>query len=306
LTPGDSLDSRIETVMVEANGIKFEVDTCGQGDCLALCLHGFPEHSVSWRYQIPVLAALGYKVWAPNLRGYGNSEAPSELKAYSLEVLMQDVASLIDAAGCREVVLIAHDWGAVIAWHFVMRALRPVSKLVICNVPHPVPAATALANGWGQLKKSWYIVFFQLPWLPEWLMTQNKGGMGQMIAASASHPENFSAEVIDLYDENAARPKNLRAMLNYYRALVRGGGAARQRRLGYPVITVPTLMIWGEADMALTIETTYGTEVQVSEFTLRYLPGISHWVQQDAPEDVNAMLTAFLQDLPVPEFKPEG
>ncbi len=127
-----------------------------------------------------------------------------------------------------------------------------------------------------------------------------------MIAASASHPENFSAEVIDLYDENAARPKNLRAMLNYYRALVRGGGAARQRRLGYPVITVPTLMIWGEADMALTIETTYGTEAQVSEFTLRYLPGISHWVQQDAPEDVNAMLTAFLQDLPVPEFKPEG
>ena len=154
MTPGDSLDSRIETVMVEANGIKFEVDTCGQGDCLALCLHGFPEHSVSWRYQIPVLAALGYKVWAPNLRGYGNSEAPSELKAYSLEVLMQDVASLIDAAGCREVVLIAHDWGAAIAWHFVMRALRPVSKLVICNVPHPVPAATALANGWGQLKKS--------------------------------------------------------------------------------------------------------------------------------------------------------
>ncbi|MEC8822253.1 MAG: alpha/beta hydrolase, partial [Pseudomonadota bacterium] len=86
---------------------------------------------------------------------------------------------------------------------------------------------------------------------------------------------------------------------------VRGGGAARQRRLGYPVITVPTLMIWGEADMALTIETTYGTEAQVSEFTLRYLPGISHWVQQDAPEDVNAMLTAFLQDLPVPEFQPE-
>ena len=107
MTPGDSLDSRIETVMVEANGIMFEVDNCCHGDCLALCLHGFPEHSVSWRYQVPVLAALGYKVWAPNLRGYGNSEAPSELKAYSLEVLMQDVASLIDAAGCREVVLLS-------------------------------------------------------------------------------------------------------------------------------------------------------------------------------------------------------
>ena len=303
---GDLLDSRIETVVVKANGINFEVDTCGEGDCLALCLHGFPEHSVSWRFQMPMLAELGYKVWAPNLRGYGNSDTPSELQAYSLEVLMEDVASLIEVSGCSEVVLIAHDWGAVIAWHFVMRQSEQVKKLIICNVPHPVPASAALADGWAQLKKSWYIFFFQLPWLPEWLMVQNKDGLGRMISESATHPENFPPDVIDFYNENASRPKNLTAMLNYYRALVRGGGAARQRRLGYPVISVPTLMVWGEADTALGVETTYGTDAQVSDLTIRYLPGISHWVQQDAPDSVNAMLSAFLQDLPVPEYEAES
>jgi len=303
LRSGDLLDSRIETIIIQANGINFEVDTCGEGDCLALCLHGFPEHSVSWRFQMPMLAELGYTVWAPNLRGYGNSDAPRELEAYSLEVLMQDVSSLIEVSGCNEVVLIAHDWGAVIAWHFAMREPDRLKKLIICNVPHPVPASAALSNGLEQLKKSWYIFFFQLPWFPEWLMTQNKDGMGQMISNSATHPENFSADVIDLYNENASRPKNLTAMLNYYRALVRGGGAARQRRLGYPVISLPTLMVWGEADMALTVETTYGTDAQVSNLTMRYLPGISHWVQQDAPDSVNAMISAFLQDLPVPEYE---
>jgi len=306
LRSGDLLDSRIETVVVKANGINFEVDTCGEGDCLALCLHGFPEHSVSWRFQMPMLAELGYKVWAPNLRGYGNSDTPSELQAYSLEVLMEDVASLIEVSGCSEVVLIAHDWGAVIAWHFVMRQSEQVKKLIICNVPHPVPASAALADGWAQLKKSWYIFFFQLPWLPEWLMVQNKDGLGRMISESATHPENFPPDVIDFYNENASRPKNLTAMLNYYRALVRGGGAARQRRLGYPVISVPTLMVWGEADTALGVETTYGTDAQVSDLTIRYLPGISHWVQQDAPDSVNAMLSAFLQDLPVPEYEAES
>ena len=296
------IDDRIRTEFVEANHLRFEVDMCGDGDKLALCLHGFPEHSISWRYQLPMLADMGYTAWAPNMRGYGNSSVPIFQEDYSLEFLMADVGALIDAASCDDVVLIAHDWGAVIAWYFAMRQVRPLKKLIICNVPHPVPAQKALRRGFAQLRKSWYIIFFQLPWVPEMMMRRSKG-MGEMIKASAHNPGNFADEVIDIYNENSARPQNLTAMINYYRALVRGGGGNRQRKLGYPKIETPTLMLWGEDDMALTKETTYGTKEVVTDFTIRYLPRISHWVQQDAPTEVNAMMRAFLMDEPIPEMK---
>jgi len=300
------IDSRIRTEIVEVNHLKIEVDMCGEGNRLALCLHGFPEHSISWRNQLPILAELGYKAWAPNMRGYGNSSVPTLMQDYSVENLMEDVAALMDASGCDEIVLVAHDWGAVIAWYFAIRQIRPLTHLIICNVPHPVPAARAFRNGWSQLKKSWYIFFFQIPRLPEWMMTRsrkNKGiGMGQLIKDTASNPENFPDEVIEVYNQNAARSENLTAMVNYYRALVRGGGGSRQKNLGFPMIETPTLMLWGEDDMALTKETTYGTEEVVRDFTIRYLPRISHWVQQDAPEAVNAMIAAFLSGEPVPEL----
>ena len=288
---------------MEANYLRFEVDMCGDGDKLALCLHGFPEHSISWRYQLPMLAELGYKAWAPNMRGYGNSSVPMFLEDYSPENLMADVAGLIDAAGCDEVVLIAHDWGAVIAWYFAIRQMRPLNKLIICNVPHPVPAQRAISNGFAQLKKSWYIFYFQIPGLPE-MMTRmrGEGAMGDLIKKSSSNPANYPDEVIDVYNQNSSRPENLTAMVNYYRALVRGGGGKRQKDLGYPMIETPTLMLWGEDDLALTKETTYGTEDVVKDFTIRYLPRISHWVQQDAPEEVNAMMSAFLTGQPVPEM----
>jgi pimeloyl-ACP methyl ester carboxylesterase len=301
------IDNRIRTEFVEANHMRFEVDMCGDGDKLALCLHGFPEHSVSWRNQLPMLADLGYKAWAPNMRGYGNSSVPAFMEDYSLENLMADVAALIDAADCEEVVLIAHDWGAVIAWYFAIRQVRPLTKLIICNVPHPVPAQKAFGKGFAQLKKSWYIFFFQLPRLPEMMMKMRKGrGMGQLIQDSAHSPGNFTDDVIDLYNENGSRAENLTGMVNYYRALVRGGGGKRQQNLGFPLIETPTLMLWGEDDMALTKETTYGTEDVVRDFTIRYLPRISHWVQQDAPDEVNAMMSAFLKDEPVPEMRWEA
>ena len=113
----------------------------------------------------------------------------------------------------------------------------------------------------------------------------------------------FPDEVGEVYRKNAMQPGALTAMVNYYRALVRGGGAKRQQKLGIPMIEVPTLMIWGEDDVALTKETTYGTGDYVRDFTIRYLPRVSHWVQQEQPEAVNAMIAAFVEDRAVPEFK---
>ncbi len=302
IVPQELTDPRIRTEFVAANHQRFEVDMCGSGDRLALCLHGFPEHSFSWRHQLPVLADLGYTAWAPNLRGYGHSSRPAGMEAYSLENLLQDVAGLIDAAGFQEdTVLIAHDWGAVIAWFFAMRRIRPLARLIICNVPHP--AAMSKAMGPAQLLRSWYVLFFQLPRLPELLLGRDGARpVAEALRRSSCDPNRFPDPVVEVYRRNAAQPGALTAMINYYRALVRGGGARRQRELGYPVIDTPTLMIWGEDDVALTKETTYGTEAYVRDLTIRYLPRVSHWVQQEAPEIVNPMIKAFLMDEPVPEM----
>jgi pimeloyl-ACP methyl ester carboxylesterase len=285
---------------VHANGLSFDVATCGEGGRLALCLHGFPECGYSWRYQLPLLARLGYRAWAPDLRGYGESSRPLGIAEYAIEKLMDDVAGLIDASHARSAILLAHDWGAVIAWYFAMRKLRPLERLVIMNVPHP---GVLQRRFWRsrQLFRSWYVFFFQIPGLPErMLRARNYAAVADAFRGMAVDRRRFPDEVIDVYRKNAAHPGALTAMVNYYRALVRGGGARRQAALGFPVIDTPTLMIWGEQDRALGKETTFGTEAFVRDFTIRYLPGVSHWVQQEAPEAVNAMLEAWLTGKPVP------
>ncbi len=283
---------------IRANGIDFNVATAGCGERLALCLHGFPESSFSWRHQMPLLARLGFRVWAPDLRGYGASSRPIGVKAYALENLEEDVAALIEASGAKEVVLVGHDWGALIAWYFAMFGRLPISRLIIMNVPHPALAQLGLRTR-RQLRKSWYIFFFQLPWIPEWALARNHhAAIGRAFTGMAVDKSRFPEEVLREYRNGAARPGALTAMVNYYRALIRGYRRSRIR--GTKRIDTPTLMIWGEADAALGKELTYGTEKYVSDLTLRYLPKVSHWVQQEAPETVNAMMEAWLLGREVP------
>lgn len=298
--PGTDFDG-LEHLKVRANGIDFHVAQMGSGDRLALCLHGFPENWISWRFQMPFLAGKGWRVWAPDLRGYGETSKPSGIQEYALETLLEDVGALIDASSAREVMLIAHDWGAIIAWLFATRKVRPLDRLVIMNVPHP-GAASSGGPSLKQLLASWYIFFFQIPGLPEWILSRDEAkAVGRALSDTCCHPERFPDEIIRLYREAALRPGALTGMVNYYRALVRGGGMRRQARLGYPAIETPSLFLWGEQDVALTKETTYGTEDFVTSLTLRYLPNASHWVQQDQPEVVNPMLEAWLEGDIVPE-----
>ncbi len=289
----------IQTLSVPANGLQFEVDTCGAGDRLALCLHGFPEAAISWRFQLPLLAGLGYRVWAPNLRGYGRTSRPRGVDAYRTGTLVADIAALIDASGARSVTLIGHDWGAALAWLFATDRIRPLERLVIMNVPHPAIFARSLRT-LEQARRSWYILFFQIPRLPELILSWNRAtAIARVFRSTATHPEQFPPAVLAVYASNAAEPGALTAMIAWYRALARDARVLGTR--AYPVIEVPTLMVWGAADHALSKTTTVGTERYVSDLTLRYLPGISHWVQQDAPMIVNTMLEAFLRGDPVPE-----
>ena len=283
--------SGITVQWVEANAQKFEVATAGEGKKLALCLHGFPELNYSWRHQIPLLVEMGYKVWAPNLRGYGGSSKPEGVDNYRLNILVQDVAALIDASGAEEVTLIAHDWGAIIAWHFAILKIRPLTRLVIMNVPHPKCAQRELKH-WHQLKKSWYIFFFQLPRLPEWLFGLNGAErIKQAFAKMAVDKSRFPDSELQVYADAASRPGALRSMINYYRALLRTKDG---RETGDAMVNIPTLMIWGEEDSAIDIRCTDGTEEWVPDLELHRLPGVSHWVQQEAPEKVNAILREWL------------
>jgi epoxide hydrolase 4 len=283
---------------VRANGIDFNVAVAGRGSRLALCLHGFPESSFSWRYQLPLLASLGFRVWAPDLRGYGGSSRPRGVQAYSLANLEEDVAALIEASGAGYVVLVGHDWGALIAWSYAMFGRVPIDRLVIMNVPHPALAEKGFRTG-RQLMRSWYVFFFQIPWLPEWLIARHDyAAIARSIRGTAVDKSRFPREVLRVYQANAALPGALTAMLNYYRALVRG--FLKNRRRGTPIIEVPTLMLWGEQDAALGRELTLGTDQYVQDLTLRLLPGVSHWIQQEAPVAVNRMLEAWLLGKPLP------
>jgi pimeloyl-ACP methyl ester carboxylesterase len=293
----------VEFIRVAANGIHFEVATMGRGDRLALCLHGFPEHAYSWRYQMPLLAQLGYRVWAPNLRGYGGSDSPSQVAAYKTRTLVEDVIALIKASGAKEVLLMAHDWGGALAWSVALIAPELIQRLVILNLPHPACFARELRRP-VQLAKSWYIFFFQLPWLPEFLLSRGHGrAIAESIRRTSRNRARFPDEVIEVYRQNAARPGGLRAMINWYRAALRSGALGRPRRGSIPIIQTPTLFLWGDADVALSIRTTRGTENYVENLTFRIFPGVSHWIQQEAPDAVNAMLEAWLSGVRVPEYQ---
>jgi pimeloyl-ACP methyl ester carboxylesterase len=217
--------SAITTRFVQANGLTFELAECGSGPRLALCLHGFPELNFSWRHQMPLLAQKGWRVWAPNQRGYGASSRPEGVRAYALDNLTADVAALIDAAAAespvKEVMLVAHDWGAIVAWAFAILKLRPLTKLVIMNVPHPKVAEREIRR-WEQMKKSWYIFFFQLPWIPERaLLAKDAEFVRGAFLNMAVDKSRFPKDVLDVYARAAQRPGAATAMVNWYRALIR-------------------------------------------------------------------------------------
>lgn len=283
----------VVTRTVDANGFSFAVDEAGGGDHLALCLHGFPESRFSWRFQLPLLAEMGYRAWAPDLRGYGETEPkPQAVESYRIERLMEDVAALIDASGAQQVTLVGHDWGAGLAWAFAANQMRRLERLVIMNVPHPAVFAEHLRRSPRQMARSWYMLFFQLPGVPEWLNTRNDAALiRRAFHGMAVDKSRFTHEVLDRYAADAQRPGAMTGMVNWYRAAARFPGKLAGP---WPMIETPTLIVWGEADAALGVELLDGTEAHVRDLTIRRLPNVSHWVQQEAPEAVNEILKGWL------------
>jgi pimeloyl-ACP methyl ester carboxylesterase len=281
----------ITTRTLEANGLTFAIDECGDGPDIALCLHGFPESRFSWRHQLPLLAELGWHAVAPDLRGYGGSSRPPHKADYHIDHLVADTAALFDALGARRRLLVAHDWGAIIAWIFALRNTRALDGLIVMNVPHPRVFRDVLKTSWAQKRKSWYAAFFQLPGLPEAMLgARHAEAIGKAFTNMAIDKSAFPPAVIDHYRDNASQPGALTAMINYYRANFVGVLDEPA-----PVLALLTLLLWGEEDTALGLELTEGYAPLVTDFELVRFPGVSHWVQQEAPEAVNAAMRGWMR-----------
>ena len=202
-----------------------------------------------------------------------------------------DVEGAIASLGYDRCILVGHDWGGAIAWHFVYRYPAQVDRLIILNLPHPAKFAQGLRT-WQQLSRSWYILFFQLPLLPELLLKANLSrAMEQTFRGMAIDKSAFSDADIDAYTTALAKPGALTAALNYYRNLL----PLLLSPTDWPILfQTRTLMIWGEDDVALGKELTEGTEDYVRDFQIHYIPNCSHWVQQEQPQLVNQYIRAFL------------
>ncbi|WP_256685802.1 alpha/beta fold hydrolase [Halococcus qingdaonensis] len=266
-------------------------------DPLVVLLHGFPEFWYAWRNQIDSLAAAGFHVVAPDLRGYNRSEKPPGVDSYRLKRLVDDVVELVDHFEAERANVVGHDWGGVIAWEFGHRRPDRLDRLVVLNAPHPEALERELRSP-TQLARSWYALFFQLPRVPEAILKRTDGWLGELLRTAPANSAAFDESAIERYEHAIARPGALTAAIDYYRAF---GRSQLRRWFGltdssgrHPTIEAETLVIWGEQDSALGTELLDGLDRWVPDARIERLPDASHWVQNDAPEPVTDLLEEFL------------
>jgi pimeloyl-ACP methyl ester carboxylesterase len=278
------------TAFFELPGLRMHAAVAGPHEGpLVILLHGFPEFWYSWRHQIGPLARAGFRVVAPDQRGYNLTDTTPP---YDLATVTGDVANLIRACGRERACLAGHDWGAAVAW--TLAALRPelVERVAVLNVPHPTVMRRALSgHNLRQLRRSWYILFFQLPRLPEWLLSRRNFARLRWLMRASSRRGTFTDEDMQRYREAWSRPSALSASIGWYRALARtivaGGRGARLGR-----VSVPTLILWGERDAALGVELAEQSAALLDRGTLVRFPEATHWVHEDLPEEITRRLLA--------------
>lgn len=269
------------------------VQAGSQGGPLVILLHGFPEFWQGWRNQVPALAQAGFHVWVPDQRGYNLSDKPPEITAYNLDRLAEDIVGLVAAAGREQVYLVGHDWGAMVAWWVAIKHPRLLRKLAILNVPHPSTSIRFALRSPEQVARSWYIAFFQIPWLPETLLRLNNWQAVRRAMASTARPGAFSKRDLDCYVEAWSRPGAMRSMINWYRA----GARTRREPVADKRVHVPTRIIWGAKDVALSRQLAPLSLEMCDDGELFFLEQGTHWVQHDEPDRVNELLLDFFADV---------
>ncbi|MFZ5443515.1 MAG: alpha/beta fold hydrolase [Myxococcota bacterium] len=263
---------------------------------LVVLLHGFPENWWSWRYQLEPLANAGFRVVAPDLRGYGDTQKHGP---YDIDTLTTDVCRFIEALGARKARIVGHDWGGAVAWHLAAKRPDFCERLAVLNCPHPAVMRQALINkpSLEQLKRSWYFFFFLLPGLPEWLLTRNDGANTARTIKSASIDRtHFLDDELQPFREGIQKPGAASAMVGWYRDIVKSGLRNPFSPPAYDDITADTLLIWGMDDPALGYaDLVPGTEKFVSKLTIKQIPGCGHFVHAERPDLVTPALIEFLR-----------
>ena len=283
----------LEQSTIETNGVKLHVVQAGpKSGVPVILLHGFPEFWYGWRKQIPALAEAGCRVIVPDQRGYNLSDKPKGIKHYDVYTLAADILGLIDALGYEKVNLVGHDWGAIVAWGLANKYPERLHKLSILNAPHPAVMKRFLLRDFEQMRRSWYVMFFQIPWIPEAVFRMRDWYQLTRGLSTTSRLGSFKIEDLCQYKEAWSQPEAMTSMLNWYRATVQ-----RMPKLPEnPRIKVPTLMMWGMKDFALTHRMARPSMDYVDEGNLILFPEATHWVHLDAAEEVNHYLIDFIFD----------
>ena len=280
------LSSEVREGYAEIGDQRLHYVEAGEGPLIVL-LHGFPEFWYGWRLQIQPLAAAGFRVVAPDMRGYNLSSKPDGVASYAGDLLAADVRGLIHERGAESAMLVGHDWGGTAAWTTAMNHPEVVDRLAILNAAHPRKLLQGLHHP-GQLRKSWYFFFFDLPDLPEAVVHANRWHFFRHFLHDA-HPA-YTPEEIDRYVKAWSQPGASAGMINYYRSSVRQKHAEAQIR----TISAPTLVIWGQRDRYLGQELAEPDHDDVPNLDrVERLPDASHWVHHDEHERVNQLLTDF-------------
>jgi pimeloyl-ACP methyl ester carboxylesterase len=279
--------------MVQANGLRFRTIVDGPpGGELVILLHGFPEGAESWTRQVDGLAKAGALAVAPDMRGYGMTDAPEGVEHYAVEKLIEDVAAIIAAFGRSEAHIAGHDWGAVVAWFFAGAHPEMTRSLTVLSVGHPAAIAEAGWKDEDQRKRSRYIGLFMLQGKAEQVLANDDYGGLRGFFALPPNPHAVPRSVVDSYVRSMSRPGRLTAGLNYYRANF-SDPPAWAERAGQLKVTAPTVLMWGDQDPALgrlQAETTAG--YMNGDYRLEVLQGAGHWLQFERPDEVGRSLVA--------------
>ena len=286
-------DEKIKFDYAQIGDVKLHYATAGDGEKLVVLLHGFPEFWYSWRHQILALSDE-YTVVAPDMRGYNLSDKPLKVEDYQVDKLVDDVGGLIRHFGREKAAVIGHDWGASVAWATAVKHPEYLWKLGALQVP-PIPVWKKNQT-FKQFLASWYMFFFQIPRLPEWLMSRNDYAvLAKGLKDSTAQRGVFTDLDIAEYKKAWSEPRALTSAINYYRAniLKRLFGKTNKQEK----IKVPTLFIYGEKDTAVLPETVKGIGDMIdAPFEEFFIPDAGHWVQQEAAEIVTQILREFLAE----------
>ncbi|MER8824788.1 alpha/beta hydrolase [Mesorhizobium sp. M0166] len=278
-----------EHQFVNAGSIRFHVVQAGPaGGKPVMLLHGFPDFWIGWRRQIGTLASAGYRVIVPDQRGYNTSDKPEGISEYTLPKLLGDVFALADALGIGRFHLVGHDWGGIVAWAAGAKLPHRLDKLVILNAPHPDVVFTHALRSPTQFLRSSYVVFFQIPLLPEAVLGARRSALLARALRTSSREGAFEEEEIAEYRQAWERPGALTNMLNWYRALP-FRPSLKER------ITTPTLVMWGMQDQALESGLAKRSLALCDDGRVQTFEKGTHWVQREESNAVNAALLAFLE-----------